>query len=501
MKKFAFYLCLLIAFVSNAQNVEFSKPVSTDAKARYNTIHASDYKKYSVKFYQDDDLYYLMNFETGLSTEKKLKKPLFEDQKGKIINIVIHENYLYEIVRFVKSNLTKKCRIGIIKRSIETFEQVDVVMMPEEFAIFSAEENPVVETYLSETGIYFLSRRQSTSENNYLSFYDFDLNEKWKHKMGFMGEMSVSLQNFDVFEEGNAVLEIHFAETQKGFTFKESIVKPMSVSFVVVRNTGEIEFIAPKLDKEFVFKHNSIFYDFDKDELIGLYFINEISGQLKEKLTGTGYAFMKWGKDGQIISSVKKMFTNSDIYTKEVTDYLKSEGVANHGKPGESLPPLDSKPTIHHLKDGSFIIEYSFIVPETLASNKEYKALGKSNFLYRLSKEGDLQWSRFDLIKDLEENRDISTIYNGTDLYKVGFNLKSGKKSGENSITGLSFQIMNLDNGTYGEKVNVSLPASYLNYNAGFITDRTPKLSINKEHMITLWNQKDKLNVRGEITF
>lgn len=511
--KILLFICGLLSFTSiYSQSFEFMKPLENNTKFRYNTVYNFNGYK-NVYYYQDSREYQVYDNETGEFLSKKIPEITFEGQTGKVLSLNVVGDEIFELVRFIKSKFTTKCNVGIIKRSAKDLSQISITVLPEEFGIFNSEENPNVVFHFTENGFYLLSGRQYYGKPiNFLAYYDLDMKEQWKRPMEFLQEEGVQVNKFEIFEKGNAIVELHVQNVQKGFQFKQSTIIPTAVSFLAVNVDGEVDFIAPQMDKGFIFSHSRIFYDFAKEELSGVYIINEMTNPKKEKLSGTGYAFLKWNKSGELLASAQKMFTIGEVWNKDVKPYLEANGVKSTSLPADLFPRLTYQPVITWMKDGSFIFYYSGLTTDEPKMSKQNELLKSSDFGFAITSEGVLKWINFAVSTNNTRYSWGNAVTDGTKYYYLVDEYPANVASKEyrqakasintvdfNSV--LFFEEIDPETGQVLSFVQATIPSEFKNYEPFVIVDRTPNQIENKWYTMSFTNKKENKLVQTILNF
>lgn len=512
MKILLFITCLLSNSLLFSQSFEFMQPLENNMKFKINTVYEFNGYK-DVFYYQDSREYQIYDNETGSFLTKKIPEITFEGQSGKVLAIHIVGDEIYELVRFIKSKITTKCRVGIVKRSAKDLSQLSISVLPEEFGIFNSEENPNVEFYFTENGYYLLAGKQYYGKPiNFLAYYDLEMNEQWKKPLEFLQEEGIVVNKFEIFEKGNAIVELHVQDVKKGFQFKQSTIIPTAVSFLAVNVDGEVDFIAPKMDKGFILSHSRIFYDFAKEELTGVYIINEMTNPKKEKLNGTGYAFLKWNKSGELLASAQQMFTLGEVWGKDVIPYLQANGVSNPSGPTELFPKLASAPDVTWMKDGSLILYFSGLIIDEPKMSKQNELLKSSDFTFAISSDGTLKWNTFTVSSNNDRYGWGSAISDGTKYVHVLMEYPANAASKEYqkakaSINSddfnyvLLFEEIDPENGQSIGITEAVIPSQFKNYEPFVIVDRVKNQQINKWYTMTFKNKKENKKVQSILRF
>ncbi|MGB0915416.1 MAG: hypothetical protein ACPGVI_05050, partial [Crocinitomicaceae bacterium] len=241
---------------------------SSDNKLIYQRSEGT-YKKFK-QFFK------VVNLESGEINETVLDPIQDEKYYGSVFDQFVHDGYIYELVRFVKSSFTTSCKVGLVKRNTENFTQEGPIKWLGEFYIFNAMMSPGITLYQDDAGFYVVSN-ETNADDCFVSRFDFELNEEWKSDMGFLSEESVSLSRITIDESNNMLMALSIkAEVKSSSWSFKTPVRSSGLMFLYVQNDGEVISVSPEFKESIYVK----MYDFkfypELNELVGVFSITKL---------------------------------------------------------------------------------------------------------------------------------------------------------------------------------------------------------------------------------
>ena len=245
---------------------------------------------------------------------------------------------------------------------------------------------------VSDDAVYLTIDPKKTGDRE-LEVYKFDndLNLIWKSEEGITLNTQMEVISKDVAVDNGFVITIKITpDDQKTFTLVGSKLPKSGLAFLTFDEKGKLNVITPQFPENFYALTSS--FPMLNNEVIGVLFINDLETSNTTSAHNNGYIYIKWNTDGSVKEFKKKYFSYQDLKSTDLEEHLKkfrlNESAFDDGKGGMvAMRPrtFDTK----FLKDGSVVCFSSAI-------GVGFKqALLNSKLIFRISNEGELDWTKF----------------------------------------------------------------------------------------------------------
>jgi len=415
-----FLFTLLISPNFYCQEIEYSEIYSPEKKMPIYNKHVGLDDKYNVyvEYKGPNNSYHVRNIKTGETVVSDFIKIKEDNKTAYVSQFVIQGDYVYELCNFVANSYAVKGDFGLIKRSLITFEQEgEILWFAKDYDISGNIYNNFDLTYNDNGFIVSTGIKTTEKTNCFVSCYDWDLQMKWTKDLNFLKQEGLSIDEQILQPDGQAILSIKFQNPEKGFTFKDQKIKSSVLTFLVIDSAEELLIISPEYDSKIVFTDYDVFYDSKKSELVSIFNITELTNPNKEKVNGSGIAYFKHNKDGNLIISSSKMFTYKDILDDEILASLSKNNIKLPQSLTENYPNMGNHPTVRMKNNGHFIFRYDLNENEEL-QNKINEHLTKSGFYLEINENGEILWQRTFFCTNSEVGVKNSDVY-GNDFFII----------------------------------------------------------------------------------
>jgi len=387
-----------VSFSSNCQGVTLSKPSEeilnqeliycSKEKLIFSRTEGS-YKKFS-QFFKTLDMGTgeVIEFEPTVLKEGKFF--------GVVFDYFVKGDYIYELVRFVKSSFTTSCKVGVLKRRISDFEIEGEIVWLGDFWIFNALDSPDIEFHDGEKGFYVIA---NNPEQSFIGRYDFKLNRLWQVEAEYLREENIKLTNVTVDDADNMLLalKITAAVSKKLFLFKTPPVSSSGLMFLYIDIDGEITSISPEFEENLFVKSYSFKFFPEKSELLGVFETTKLIDEKKRIYQGIGYAYIRWNIDGEIINRHSQYIKYEQIVSDNLEKHYELSGFRKSILEDEvELPAISNRiiPLIND--DGSVIISYHvFHMNRGVNNDAPYRETNNSKLIYLIGTRGKVEWVNF----------------------------------------------------------------------------------------------------------
>lgn len=336
----------------------------------------------------------------------------FEDWKGVPLTFFEKNGVIYELVVFVKSGLRNKCRIGLIKRTVQNFHQEGEIAWVGEYG-FEGTSYPDLAMYSDSTGITILGGRlHGYVAKPFIARYDFDLSLKWKKEPEIFAEEKTFISDYSIDEEGRGLIILRTGNSYP--KIGGVITNPTTISFVIVDEDGTLTHVTPSFGKtDMVFTKGDFYFDFDRRIIVGIGLIARMKNEFLFQPDNFGYAYFKCGLDGNPIVLKQHFFTYGDIYTPDAKAQLNKLHDAQSIEDEKFFPRVKFPEfkAIRDEKDG-FIVVFSRLLTEKNGKSDIQPPLPFSSFFFAVDESGEISW----------KNLWLSTTPNPTAIFSDGEN-------------------------------------------------------------------------------
>lgn len=334
-----------------------------------------------------------------VSTALDLKKE--EAKNVKVLEVIGHERYSYELVQHMISVLKSETKIGILKRDLETFEQVGNIVWLDDFGFNDLQRSVNMSLVKGNSGFYILSGRHYSGQKSYLAKYDFDMNILWNEPLEFLTEESVSLHGFEV-DSDNDNFMLHLgvsADDNKKWSFSSRLNKEGIVE-VIFTSDGDFTFISPQLESSIYASGSFSKYINESEELIGVFIVSKLLDIDSGKGEGLGYTYYRWNKEGEILVQKTEYFTLDEFKkTPYLVEYMSKTGLSDKDmqtKSGE-LVRLDliRNLEVEFDESGSALVIMRGYNLRKGMNDSPVDPVWSSKLLFNISATGEKNWIHF----------------------------------------------------------------------------------------------------------
>ncbi len=364
----------------------------------------------------------------------KAKTEFNSNSPMSLTRLFVEGGHIYEVYLSTDYKL-----LGVIKRDMNTLKEVGEHLE------------------LNDTGCKFVKG----DEDGFYLFsgiklyrISLDLQVLWSREYEMFKDNSVSLSSMEIDDNRNVLMTVSVDEKVKS-KFFGSTPRRSSLLFVITDPEGnDPDIISPEIPESMAVQAARFNYDDASKQLKGLFITAKEPNSNPESsfIKGIGYVFLKWNKEGVVISHEKHDFSFTDFLDENMKKCLESAGLKPEKCELNKWLTYRQYSNIRFLENGNV-----FFVATSLG--KYIGEMENSKMMFVLSPEGKMIWQKMlpytsnGLYRDanfyISENKVhllvqdfIKSFETGTYAYKAINSPVSGK------TVSLSERVLDLETGT-----------------------------------------------------
>ena len=355
----------------------------------------------TINFFQHDykQKYTLSNYATGES--KTFKLDIIEDEhRGQIMHVSGEGDFIYEIVRFTKSSMAIKSRVGLIKRNISDFNKVGDVVYLNEFRKITTSYDSSIKMITSKNGINILFGREKGKDSTkcYFAKYDLDLNEIWKKDVNHLFEKGEEVVNWDVNDENNILVTLSVLPKRSNIWAPQ--INTSSLMLVNISPNGIINSFAPSTSSIIYILDAKFHYLSKTNEYVGIFLIPKAISDAPH-CEGFGYTYYRWNNLGEVVHTTTNYFSIEDFKKDEIfNSYLARHPMSNNkiltlSRDLKTPYAINYKGPIFDFDEegGAIVALNGYEIPLGMSARAEY--VRNSKLLFSISPKGENRWLHF----------------------------------------------------------------------------------------------------------
>ncbi|MDX2361007.1 MAG: hypothetical protein QNK23_09390 [Crocinitomicaceae bacterium] len=387
---------LIVLIVANT-NFLYSQDFSTSSICKESNLKNFMGSDDDYLVFWDLFKYETVNRKTGEKVVTDVTTLYHGDMTGIIYDLEVRDGHIYEIARFVgKGRAITSCKVGFIKRNIETMKIVGDIEWVGDFSIWNYYDKPYYLDLHQYSGGFYLQSRKAPNgdQNSFLAQYDEDLNMQWRTDLNYLAVNGVSYDELLFEDNGNVLMKVEFKDVENAIKTRSGDVFPTGLSLFSFGADGDYIVITPELNETEVYNYNYFGFDEKSQELFGIFMISELDETGRKKvLRGQGYKYMRWDAEGNLLESSRKMFTYEDFWNEEAEEFMKVRGVERTTSNDDQFPRFgDVAFKVFVKENGNLIVTFGEIKSERLY--RETSELINSNLIFEIDTKGEFLWSR-----------------------------------------------------------------------------------------------------------
>lgn len=480
-------LCLLLLFlVSNLFSQAVNAKLSNALPNEYVYSNQSFFHEGKLYFFDNDQAYkertIVLNTENDQVLDLEQKKLLVDDYVVSLSKNKKHisGDHLYELVYCSNKKRLVNYGYAVLKRNLNSISEVEQVLWLENFDVTPGFVSMVYTYLYPGKDCFYIVRTSDVGKNgekNYIAKYNYNLEEMWKKDFSFINETGIDIDYVTVNDTDDLLIALKIKGNTKGGWFK-SIVVQSGLFFCVIKNNGEELRFSPQINQNMVINKKEFRYYPEKEEIVGVFVTNKLY-ERDYSTYDNGYVYLKWDKEGSLLTSNSHYFTLDELKNPLLDQYL-------------TVKKQDYKKYLDKKGNMSNISTYSYNA--VLTNNQEvFVGHGFSQkLIYKINNDGQLEWVNFSDGSDIIERFVLKDdmIYSCNADFAENFSSGKYQPSSKTKKAILSIKKIDAKTGETQEiRPIMNVPTDYLLHDRKLLVDEK-NLSFAVEYRNTKKNSR-----------
>lgn len=390
MKTILFFAALLLNTVgANCQEIIVSPPIPVKGNYLANSPKRFCDERYFAECETSPNriTYFVFDREQGSFTTLKCQPILRDVLSSTVIQFYVYNGSVYELSLGSKAG---KSKFVVTKRSIKDEESSEQVWSYERNAKRMSTDRMAF--YMDSNGAYLVSTSEDENEC-FIERLDANMKSAWKKTLKELQLPQVEF-TFRTLSNGTVLMQANSSPVSEQEIAKGgATISKTQMRLLAVENNDEIYCINPQVNHPMAISNATYSYNSEQNEFTGLLLTHEVSSSGRTQLSGQGFAFYRWDKQGTILQSSSKNLTYGDVLKAEDKKTLGKLGIAVSNSDSDPLPAFEHPlMATYSLENGGFVIHLQRL---HAISGNQRDPFGAGGFILKIKGDGTIGWSRF----------------------------------------------------------------------------------------------------------